>query len=76
MERMQRFKDKTPFSIENDIIDENIDSEAMDEKLKDDSEKSEDFKLLASWAKDILGDLVKELHEAKYFLQPRYQKIY
>ena len=34
LSRMERFKEKTLFSIENDIIDENINAKSMDEQLK------------------------------------------
>ena len=35
MERMMRFKDKTPFSIENDIIDDDVNAESMEDQMKD-----------------------------------------
>jgi TNF receptor-associated protein 1 len=61
MERMMRFKDKTPFSIENDIIDDDVNAESMEDQMKDDSVPSEDFAKLSSWSKEILGDLVKDV---------------
>ena len=34
LSRMERFKEKTLFSIENDIIDDSISTKSMDEQLK------------------------------------------
>ena len=61
MERMMRFKDKTPFSIENDIIDDDVNAESMEDQMKDDTVPSEDFAKLSSWSKEVLGDLVKDV---------------
>ena len=61
MERMMRFKDKTPFSIENDIIDDDVNAESMEDQMKDDSVPSEDFAKLSSWSNEVLGDLVKDV---------------
>ena len=65
-----RFKDKTPFSIENDIIDDDVNAESMEDQMKDDSVPSEDFVKLSSWSKEVLGDLVKDVSKDAF----RYQK--
>jgi len=59
-ENMQHFKEKTLLSIENDIIDDNIDIKSMDQELKDES-NDEEFAALADWSKTVLGSLVKEV---------------
>ena len=37
MEQMQKFKEKVPFSIENDIIDDKVDGTNVEDSLKDDA---------------------------------------
>ena len=58
MEQMAKFKDKVPFSIENDIMDDDMDVKNVEEKLKDDEIPTADQEGLVEWAKQVkLRDL-------------------
>merc|ERR1712150_92356 len=65
LSRMERFKEKTLFSIENDIIDDSMEGQkSMDEQLKEDDKDSvnlAEFDQLKTWAKEKLGPLVKDV---------------
>ena len=52
MDQMQKFKEKVPFSIENDIIDESK-MENVEDKLKDDTLPTTDQEKLVEWAKKV-----------------------
>ena len=53
MEQMAKFKDKVPFSIENDIMDDDIDVKNVEEKLKDDEISTSEQEALIEWAKQV-----------------------
>ena len=53
MEQMAKFKDKVPFSIENDIIEDNMDGENVEDTLNDDSLPTADQEKLVEWAKTV-----------------------
>ena len=53
MEQMAKFKDKVPFSIENDIMDDDMDVKNVEEKLKDDEIPTADQEGLVEWAKQV-----------------------
>jgi len=61
MEQMEKFKDKVPFSIENDIIDDNVDGTNVEDSLKDDDINSDEQDKLTEWAKESLGDLASKV---------------
>merc|ERR1712147_548104 len=64
LSRMERFKEKTLFSIENDIIDDSMEGQkSMDEQLKEDDNEVDlaEFDQLKTWAKEKLGPLVKDV---------------
>jgi len=62
LSRMERFKEKTLFSIENDIIDDSMSTKSIDEQLKeDDTTDLAEFDKLKDWAKEKLGPLVKDV---------------
>jgi len=61
MEQMAKFKDKVPFSIENDIMDDDMDVKNVEEKLKDDEISTSEQEALIEWAKEILGDRAKDV---------------
>jgi len=44
MEQMEKFKEKVPFSIENDIIDDKVDGTNVEDSLKDDDINSGMFR--------------------------------
>jgi len=60
-EQMGKFKDKMPFSIENDIIDDAIDGENVEDALKDDAISTTDQERLVQWAKEKLGGKAKDV---------------
>ena len=53
MEQMAKFKDKVPFSIENDIMDDDMDVKNVEEKLKDDEISTSEQEALIEWAKEV-----------------------
>ena len=53
MEQMAKFKDKVPFSIENDIMDDDMDVKNVEEKLKDDEISTSEQEALIEWAKGV-----------------------
>jgi len=61
MEQMEKFKEKVPFSIENDIIDDNVDGTNVEDSLKDDDINSDEQDKLTEWAKESLGDLASKV---------------
>ena len=53
MEQMAKFKDKVPFSIENDIMDDDMNVKNVEEKLKDDEISTSEQEALIEWAKEV-----------------------
>ena len=67
MEQLGQFKDKVPFSIENDIIEDSIDGENVEDTLLDDTIPTADQENLVEWAKKV-----RYLIDLSYFRPKNY----